>query len=104
MGTTATFMSTVFPFILMLALFYVIIFIPENRRKKKYNSMINSIKVNDELVTKGGIMGKVVNIQDEFVILQTGPDRARIKLNKNGIAEILKATEEAPKAEEKKES
>lgn len=98
-----TFMATVFPFIIMIGLFYIIIFVPENRRKKKYAAMLNGLKLNDELITKGGIIGKIVNIQDDFVILQTGPDKMRIKLNKNGIANVLNAAADESKPEEKKE-
>lgn len=75
--------------IAVIALFYLMIFVPEGRRKKKYNAMISSLKVNDDVVTKGGIMGRIVNVQDDFIILQTGPDRTRIKLNKNGVGNVL---------------
>jgi preprotein translocase subunit YajC len=80
------------PLIAMLGLFYLIVFIPENRRKKKYNTMLNALSVNDEIITKGGILGKIVNLQDDFVIIQTGPDRARIKLSKNGISSVLNSS------------
>lgn len=85
------------PYILMLVVFYLIIFIPENKRKKKYKSMLDTLKVNDEILTKGGIMGKIVNIKDDFVILETGPDRARIKLTKNGISNVLSVSSEEKK-------
>ena len=79
----------------MLGLFYLMIFIPENRRKKKYAAMLNNLKVNDEIMTRGGMIGKVVNIQDTYLIVQSGPDKARFKLDKNGIASVLTtATEE----------
>lgn len=81
------------PFLVMIVLFYLIIFLPENKRKKKYNNMLNDLKVNDEIMSKGGIIGKVISIQDNFIILQTGPDRARIKLDKNGIASVLHSYE-----------
>jgi len=77
------------PIILMLGVFYLIVFVPESKRKKKYASMLASIKVNDEIVTRGGIMGKITNIQDDFVIVQSGPDRARFKLSKSGILNVL---------------
>ena len=85
------------PLIAMLGLFYLIIFIPESRRKKKYSLMINSLKVNDEILTKGGIIGKIVNIQDDFLVLQTGPDRARIKLSKNGVSNVFSEKTEETK-------
>lgn len=97
--------QTTIMMIAVIALFYLMIFIPENKRKKKYNAMIGSLKVNDEIITKGGIMGRIVNVQDDFVIVQTGPDRMRIKLNKNGVGDILnpKVEVKEEKKEEKKE-
>ena len=82
-------LGSLLPLILMLAVFYLVIFIPENKRKKKYAALLNNLKVNDEVMTKGGIMGKIINIQDEYIILESGPDRARIKLAKSGISTIL---------------
>jgi len=77
------------PMILVLVLFYLMIFIPEKKRKKQYGDMLTSLKVNDEIMSKGGIMGRIINIQDEYVILETGPERARIKLAKNGISQVV---------------
>jgi len=77
------------PFILMLGLFYLIIFVPESKRKKKFAAMLNDLKVNDEVMTRGGILGKIVNIQDNFIIIQTGPDRTKIKIDKNGISSVI---------------
>ncbi len=78
------------PMLFMLGIFYLIVFLPESRRKKKYNSMLSAVKVNDEIVTRGGIMGKIVSIQDDYIIVQTGPDRARIKLAKSSISNVTK--------------
>ncbi len=80
---------TLLPLILMLVVFYLVIFIPENKRKKKYAALLNNLKVNDEVMTKGGIMGKIINIQDEYIILESGPDRTRIKLSKSGIGTVI---------------
>ena len=69
--------------------------------------MLESLKVNDEVITKGGIIGKVVNIQDKNITLQTGPDRVRIKLDKTGVLNILSETKSqessSKKIDEKKE-
>ena len=76
------------PLVIMMAFVYLII-IPENKRKKKYRGMLDSLKVNDEVMTKGGIIGKIINIQANFIILQTGPDKIRIKLDKTGVLTLL---------------
>ena len=60
MNETAGFIMSI---VIMLAMFYLLVFIPENRRKKKYNVMLNSLKLNDEIMTKGGIIGKITSIK-----------------------------------------
>lgn len=81
------------PLIFMIVLFYLIIFIPEGKRKKRYRAMLDNLKVNDEIMTKGGIIGKIINVQDRFIILQTGPDKVRIKLDKTGVLNLLSEIE-----------
>ena len=89
------------PMIFVLVLFYLMIFLPEKKRKKQYNSMLDTLKVNDEVMTKGGIIGRLVNIQEDYVILESGPDRARIKMNKFGIASVSKPANEVVEEKDK---
>ncbi|WP_346929281.1 preprotein translocase subunit YajC [Clostridium sp.] len=86
------------PMVLVLVLFYFMIFMPEKKRKKQYNDMLNSLAINDEIMTKGGIMGRIINIQ--YVILESGPDRARIKMSKLGIASVTKSANEPEEIKE----
>lgn len=78
----------------MFLMLYFIVFLPEKKRKKNYQSLLESMKIDDDVMTKGGIMGKIVNIKDDYIIIQTGPENARIKINKNGIGTVTKKTEE----------
>lgn len=93
---SATAMTIIY-FVVILGIFYLALWVPESRRKKKFKQMMDSLRVNDEVVTRGGILGKVVNIQDNYVIIQSGPDKARLKLQRNAIGSIL-----TKKAEETK--
>lgn len=79
--------------IVMLVLFYLMIFLPEKKRKKKFNEMVNSLALNDEIITRGGIVGKVVNIQDNLVVVQTGPERTRIQVSKSSLYNVTKKKE-----------
>lgn len=85
-------LTALLPLILMLGVFYLVVFIPEKKRKKKYAALLNNLKVNDEVMTKGGIMGKIINIQEQFVILESGPDRSRIKMARNGIGSVINSS------------
>lgn len=82
------------PMIAVLVVFYLLIFIPEKKRKKQYNGMLDSLSVNDEIMTKGGIIGKIINIQDDYFILESGPDRARIKMNRQSVSVVSKKANE----------
>ncbi len=95
------------PLIFMLVVVYLVILVPEGKRKKQYRAMIDSLRVNDEIMTKGGIVGKIINMQDRFIVLQTGPDKVRIKLDKTGVLNLLSEIGEYQnkdsKSEDKKE-
>lgn len=92
---SATTMTIIY-FVVILGIFYLALWVPESRRKKKFKQMMESIKVNDEVVTRGGVLGKIVNIQDDFIIVQSGPDKARLKMQKSAVANVLtKRAEEA---------
>ncbi|MPN01579.1 hypothetical protein SDC9_148789 [bioreactor metagenome] len=56
--------------------------------------MISSLEKNDEIVTRGGIMGKIIIVEENYVILETSAERTKLKVTKNGIAtKINKETE-----------
>lgn len=81
------------PFIFITALFYIFVIIPEKKRKKQYDAMLERLRINDEIITKGGIIGKVIKNQKDFVIVESGPDKVKFKLKKNGIASITSVVE-----------
>ena len=83
------FLGTILPLVLMFGLMYVLLIVPEKKRNKKYNAMLSELKVNDEIVTRGGVVGKIISIDDEYIVLQTGPDRTKVKMIKNSISQKL---------------
>ena len=76
--------------IVFLVILYVIMILPETRRRKKYQSMLDNLKVNDKVVTRGGIVAKVISINEEKneVVLETGPDRVRMTFLRNAIGSV----------------
>ncbi len=79
-------LSLVIPFALMFALMYFLLILPEKKRTKKYNEMLTALEKNDEIVTRGGIMGKIIIVEDDYVIIETSAERTKLKISKNGIA------------------
>lgn len=74
------------PMILILCVFYAMILLPERKRRKKYDAMLSALKVNDQVMTKGGVIGKIISLDEENMVLESGPDRTRLRFTKNAIA------------------
>ena len=82
----AQLLATLLPLVAMFAIMYFLLILPEKKRTKKYNEMLSALKVNDEVVTRGGIIGKITNIKDDTVTIETSSAKTRIKFDKNGIS------------------
>jgi len=73
------------PFALALAIVYFVLLLPMKRRQKKVQSFLDSLKVNDRVITTGGIYGTIVRMTDRSVKLQVA-DKVNIEISKAAIA------------------
>lgn len=90
----AQILSLVLPFALMFGLMYFLLILPEKKRTKKYNEMLSALEKNDEIITRGGIMGKIIIVEEDYVIIESSAERTKLKISKNGIAsKVNKVTE-----------
>ncbi|MDR0197374.1 MAG: preprotein translocase subunit YajC [Oscillospiraceae bacterium] len=82
-------LSLLLSFGVMIALFYFLLIRPEGKRKKRAKEMLESIQIADEVVTAGGIIGRVIDIKPDTdtVVLETGGNRTRIRILKAYIVE-----------------
>ncbi len=72
------FLSTIGMFAVLLVVMYFLMIRPESKRKKEKQKMLNELIVGDQITTIGGIVGKVVNIKDDTITVETGADKVRI--------------------------
>ena len=79
------------PLVLVFVIFYFLLILPEKKRKKKYQGMLDELKINDEVVTRGGIIGKITHMDEKTITLETSPAKTKIKFEKSGIAYKMKA-------------
>ncbi|MNM29803.1 preprotein translocase subunit YajC [compost metagenome] len=77
----------------ILVVFYGVLIIPEKKRKKTYNNMLSELKVNDKIITRSGLIGKIVIIEKDNVVIEVEPDNVRLTFSKQGISSLL--TEES---------
>lgn len=109
-GGAASGFSSIFFLIIIFVVFYFFMIRPENKRKKQLNEMRDHTAVGDEIVTIGGIMGKVVQVTGDTITFETGEDRVRMQVTKWAISSNVReekqraAQEAAAKAAKSKKN
>ena len=97
-------MYTIIMLAVMIGIMYFLMIRPESKRKKEAEQMRAAMKVGDEIVTIGGITGKVVQVKDDKFVIETGADQVRIEFAKWALRSnetaSARAKEEAKKADE----
>ena len=74
--------STFIPFILIIVVFYFLILRPQQKRQKERQKLLNSVKVGDEVITAGGIFGKVDIIEDKILYIKIA-DNVKVRVTKD---------------------
>ena len=78
-------LMTVVPLVIIMAIFYLLLILPTQRRQKKLTEMLTALKTGDKVITNGGIYGTVVGLEDEAVQLRIA-EQVRIKVLRSAIA------------------
>ncbi|MEW5756417.1 MAG: preprotein translocase subunit YajC [Pseudomonadota bacterium] len=76
------------PFILLFVIFYFFLIRPQSKRVKEHKKMLEALGKGDEVVTNGGVLGRVVDIGPDFIALEIAQGTT-IKVQKNYIASLM---------------
>ena len=74
------------PIILVFVVFYILLYLPQGRRAKKHAAFIEDLKIGDDVLTDGGVFGRVTSIEDTTVTLVL--KKGEIKIQKAYIKNI----------------
>jgi preprotein translocase subunit YajC len=74
--------------VLLLVVFYFLLIRPQNKKAKEQREMLSKVTAGDEVATTGGILGKVVEVGDQFLSLEIA-NNVTIKMQKFQIAQVL---------------
>jgi len=85
---------------LIFGIFYFLLLRPQAKERRRHDDMLKSLKKGDEIVTNGGIIGRVVHLEDDRLTLRTG-DNTRITVDRGRIAQVLDARGDDAKGEAK---
>jgi preprotein translocase subunit YajC len=73
---------------LMLVVFYFLLIRPQQKRHKEHQSMLSKLATGDEVVTAGGLLGRVTEVGDTFVTVEIA-DGVRIKVQRQQITQLV---------------
>ncbi len=85
-GGSAMFVQ-IFPLILIFVVFYFFLIRPQQKRAKEHEAKIQAVQKNDEVVTGGGLMGKVTKVADDYVEVEIAPN-VRVKAVKTTLTNV----------------
>ncbi len=81
-------LQLVFMVALFFGIMYFMIIRPQSKKAKEHASLLDSLSKGDEIVTNGGILGKIVKLGDNFVEVKVS-DSSNIKIQRHAIASVM---------------
>ena len=92
-GGEPSFLVSMLPLILIFVIFYFLLIRPQQRRAKEHAQMVQNLRRGDQVVTAGGIVGKVVRVGEGDEIEVEIADGVRVKVVRNTVSAVLSKTE-----------
>ena len=98
LGTSETQGATFIPTLIMLVMVVALFWFMSRKQKKEEQAlqqMKDSIKIGDEVTTIGGIVGRVVNVKEDTIVIETTKDRTKIRFLKSAVKSVDVKAEDA---------
>ena len=89
------------PFVLIFVFFYFLILRPQQKQGKQRKQMLSELKRGDDIITSGGIYGKIINVAEDDLITLEVAKGLSIRISRSGIAGLQPSAEESKGKEEK---
>lgn len=76
-----------------LVIFYVFAIRPQRKKEKEIKEMRSNLRVGDDIVTIGGIKGKITVVKDDFITLEVGSTKTRLEMMKWSVGSVINRDE-----------
>ena len=80
-------LTQLLPIVLIIAVFYVLLIRPQQKRQRQLQETISSLKIGDRVITTGGIIGVITTIRDTSFLIRTA-DKSILEIARSAIADI----------------
>ena len=88
------------PFALILVVFYFLLIRPQQKKARETQEMIDNLKVGDEIVSTGGLYGRIQKLADKVIFVEVAP-KVQIRLERASVGRVVRGRTEGKGAEEK---
>ena len=92
-GPAGGFSIALLPMIFILAVFYFLLIMPQQRRQKRWQEMVNTLKAGDRVATGGGIRGIIIAVKEDALHLRVPPDNLRLEVTKASVVSVSRDEE-----------
>ncbi len=86
--------TALIPFILVFVIFYLLIIMPQRKRQKRHQEMVQQLQPGEKIITTGGIHGTVMGVQQDKIEVKIASN-VKIDISKNAVAAVLSEKKEA---------
>ena len=83
------------PLILIFAIMYFLLISPQQKKVKEHAAMVDALRRGDQVVTQGGLIGKVVKVKDENEVEVELAEGVKVRVVQSTIAQVISKTEPA---------
>lgn len=87
-GQQAGTLELILPLLLMFAIFYFLLIRPQQKKAKEHKKMVEALKKGDEIITSGGILAKVTDVEETFLTCKIS-ENVEIKIQNQAVSAVL---------------
>ena len=93
----------VFPVLIIVGIFYMLVFRPEQRRRKELQGQIDGLKRNDQVVLASGIHGRVITLGEKVLSIEIAP-KVAVQVDRDAVGKVLTAPAAEPREKEREKT
>lgn len=86
--------SMMLPLILLIVIMYFMLIRPQKKRERQVNEMRSNLRVGDDIITIGGICGKIVKTKEDSIVIQVGADKTKFEMMRWSVSKVVDSVEQ----------
>ncbi len=76
------------PLVVIFIAFYFLLIRPQQKKQKEHGAMVAALQVGDEVLTAGGVLGRITGVSDHYAVVQVS-DNTEIKITKSSVSAVV---------------